>query len=766
MAFNMYRNDPLIQVETYETPAARANDLIEGIRKKWALLRERNLAGAYPVEILRSGGDKEVKVIEVFRWNSQQDRVNAEADTEYRTMSNQLHGLASNGVDVGNFTQVVRGFNENFPPVGGVELLKGVCSCLLNIDGMVKDFRMSVKNGIVLMHRSPRADIDGDGLNEMYLKILMHGGEIIQGALGPIRVEQNFNLPNDGIVKSHGGDKDFPATAIWRVYWRILTPLGAVLTDPDTPLIFGPATVGHYPPVGTHFPFSDRAGEAHPRKDRPADRNADARRTHGVRHRRHQGRRDLRRHPQPAAAGPARHPRAMGAPGARARGVAAGRRFGRSVRLTTGWGMSLARSNLAQTNLARSNPALAGAVQRGGSVPLRPARSFRRNERPYWLACAGWRSFARTEPPARFADVVVVGGGLMGVAVAYWLAKAGAGVQLLEAETLCFGATGRNLGLFLAGASAIEDPGLTASVVAAEGIAAGFRKVGHLAVTERPEIWDRIVAEVQRRPPGAPPLVAADRGECERRAGAVLSAGVLGGRWYEAGRVVDPVKLTLGLAHAARRYGACISEGTRVREVVSRGGSFDVRTEGASMSARHAVIACNAWTRTLVPALAAVLRPVVAQVLATAPGAAGAEMGLALDWGTVYWRHLQDGAILAGGLRKQDRTEDPGHAMAVNPRVHEALTAFLARLYPGRTLPPVRRRWAGIMDETPDGRPLVGRLGNDGPWIAAGLGGHGLPPALGLARRLARAIAEGATPAELHPYRLDRFDRRERIATY
>src|SRR6185437_4187116 len=190
--------------------------------------------------------------IEVFSWKSQQDRVHAEVNPGYQDMSNSVRALADD-VEEGRYTQVIRGFNQDFPPGGGVELLKGVCSCLLNIDGMVKDFRMSVKNGIVLMHRSPRADVDGDGKNEMYLKILMHGGEMIQGALGPIRVEQNFNLPNDGIVKSHGGDNDFPATAIWRVYWRILTPIGAVLTDPETPLIFGPATVGHYPPVGTHF---------------------------------------------------------------------------------------------------------------------------------------------------------------------------------------------------------------------------------------------------------------------------------------------------------------------------------------------------------------------------------------------------------------------------------------------------------------------------------------------------------------------------------
>src|SRR6185437_6113729 len=94
MAINMYRNDSLVQVETYETTAERANDLIEGIRKKWAYLRDKGLAGASPIEILRNGaGAKEVKVIEVFSWKSQQDRVHAEVNPGYQDMSNSVRAL-------------------------------------------------------------------------------------------------------------------------------------------------------------------------------------------------------------------------------------------------------------------------------------------------------------------------------------------------------------------------------------------------------------------------------------------------------------------------------------------------------------------------------------------------------------------------------------------------------------------------------------------------------------------------------------------------
>lgn len=266
MAVNIYRNESLVQMETYHTDSSSADALVAQVRQKWAVLREKGYAGDYPIEVLRKSADpqskgnngagthEDTKVVEVFRWRSAQDRVSAQSDPAYQQIESSISALARTEVEKETYTQAIRGFNKNFPGIGGVELLKGVCSCLLSVDGLVKDYPMSVKNGVVLMHRSPRMDLDGDGRNEMYLKILMHGGEIVQSALGPIRVEQNFAQPNDGIVRSNAdGSSDFPGTAIWRVAWKIQTRIGALLTDPATPLIFGPATVSHYPPVGTHF---------------------------------------------------------------------------------------------------------------------------------------------------------------------------------------------------------------------------------------------------------------------------------------------------------------------------------------------------------------------------------------------------------------------------------------------------------------------------------------------------------------------------------
>lgn len=345
----------------------------------------------------------------------------------------------------------------------------------------------------------------------------------------------------------------------------------------------------------------------------------------------------------------------------------------------------------------------------------------------------------------------------MGVAIAYWLARRGASVQLLEARELCFGATGRNLGLFLPSASSLERPDLLVSVLAEEGIDADFKEVGHLALTQSPDTWKRIVREVQRRPPEAPRLEAVDREGCERLLGMKLSGDIIGGRWYAAGRVIDPARLTLGLASAASRYGARVAQGQSVREVVSRGSTFSTRTDTAVISTRQVVLACNAWTRTLVPELSAVLRAVPAQVLATAPGRGRLTIALALDWGTVYWRQLSNGVTIAGGFRHLDRAEDNKLSLSINPRVHDAVTSFLTSIFPGYPLPAVRRRWAAVMDQTPDGRPVIGRLRPNGAWIAAGLGGHGLPPTMALAHCVAMGLCDGALPREVDDFCISRF---------
>ena len=376
--------------------------------------------------------------------------------------------------------------------------------------------------------------------------------------------------------------------------------------------------------------------------------------------------------------------------------------------------------------------------------------------RPFWLAQAD-DTIVADDDVAATTDVVVVGGGIMGVATAYWLAKRGVAVQLLEAAELCFGATGRNIGLFLPGLNPLETPEIVETICAEEGIAAACKVVGHLALATSPAVWDRIRSEALSR---GGRIEALDRKDCEALVRGPLAVGICGGRWYRDARVIDPVRLTRGLARAARQHGARISVRQRVRRIEAKAGSHAVSTGKTRILARHVVVACNAWSPLLIPELRILIKARPAQVFATDPATPALPFGLALDWGTIYWRQAPNGAVLAGGLGQLDRASDPRRCQAVNHAVQHEVARTLERIFPGRKLPQVCRRWAGLMDATPDGRPIVDRLPETGVWVAAGLAGHGLPPALGIGRAVAASVCAGTIATEIAPYGLARFAER------
>ncbi|HWS55942.1 MAG TPA: FAD-binding oxidoreductase, partial [Pyrinomonadaceae bacterium] len=364
---------------------------------------------------------------------------------------------------------------------------------------------------------------------------------------------------------------------------------------------------------------------------------------------------------------------------------------------------------------------------------------------------------AATPPaPARLpesAEVVVVGGGVMGVATAFWLARLGADVLLVESRRLAWGASGRNGGFMLGGHASLD---LARTVLREEGIEADYDEPGHLALASSPATLDEMRGEVAARPPTAAEVRVIERGACEELLGRPLDARFLGGRWMPRAATIHPARFVYGLAAAAARRGAVIAQETAVLSVerARRGDAAAVETRRGRIRARHVVVACNAETGRLLPPLRRVLTPARGQVLASRPLPSLFRVGLAVDWGTVYWRQAADGVIVLGGYRNLDRPAETTAREALNPRIQAALARFLPESFPGLPAVAVGRRWAGIMDVTPDEMPVVGAWPEgSGTWVIAGFGGHGLPPALGAGRALAEAIVRGTRAAEL-----DRFD--------
>ncbi len=169
------------------------------------------------------------------------------------------------------------------------------------------------------------------------------------------------------------------------------------------------------------------------------------------------------------------------------------------------------------------------------------------------------------------------------------------------------------------------------------------------------------------------------------------------------------------------------------------------------------VVAGDGFTASLLPELAAVVKPTRGQVLATAPLAE-----LRYDRphyarnGFDYWHQLPDGRFVLGGQRDASFATEETAAMETTELIQQRLDE-LAELLLGEA-PTVTHRWAGIWGTTPDLLPLVGRVpGRDDVWVAGGYSGHGNALGLACGDLVARAIL-GEQPPELElfdPLRLE-----------
>jgi len=379
----------------------------------------------------------------------------------------------------------------------------------------------------------------------------------------------------------------------------------------------------------------------------------------------------------------------------------------------------------------------------------------------FWsgVASTGDKSAELCQLPGR-ADVVVLGGGIMGVSTAYWLALLGYDVVTIESRRLGSGASGRNSGFMLCGGSGLQNCGHIQSVLAREEIEAEFEHPGHLALATSHAVLDKMTEELAERPPGSPELYVLDHGGCEDVVKLRIAAGYLGGRWLPSGGTIHPLRFLHGLVAAARRRGALFFEQIRAQEIkASRiDDTVNVITDHGTIKCRHVVVACNARSGELLPGLGGLLTPTRGQVMSTTPMKRIFNVGMAVDWGTVYWRQTNDGSIVLGGYRGRDYDAESTPVEAVNPQIQTALEGFLPSAFQDFPSIAVAARWAGIMDQTPDQKPIVGQWpANSGVWVIAGFGGHGLPPALGVTEALANSISCSRLSVELESLTPARF---------
>ncbi len=370
-------------------------------------------------------------------------------------------------------------------------------------------------------------------------------------------------------------------------------------------------------------------------------------------------------------------------------------------------------------------------------------------------------------------DVLIVGGGITGLTLAWTLAEQGNSVGVVEAGRLAGEASGRNAGFLLAapsepyserialwgrdGARAMLQLGRRTHqrvrhLVQTLSLDCEYRQNGSLRLTRSAEETEDLR--------GSMPEIKHDGFPMREIAVAEAVPAHAVEAFHSAFEVpedgeIHPVKFLHGLALDAVAKGARLYEHSPVSHATWQAGLWTVHVGDRVAHARTLVLATNAYTPQLLPHLGSLIAPRRGQMLATAPLAeVVTTRPVYAHWGYQYWRQTPDGRLVIGGWREIDRDTEAVFEDGVTEVIQQAIEKGLAELVPGGA--PIEFRWSGTMGFARDGRPLVGWLDAAHHLaICAGFTGHGMGLAAACTQDLAELLAWKRAPgiASLDPHR-------------
>lgn len=351
-------------------------------------------------------------------------------------------------------------------------------------------------------------------------------------------------------------------------------------------------------------------------------------------------------------------------------------------------------------------------------------------------------------------QVVILGGGLTGVQLAYHLAREGTACVVLERGAIGGGATGRNAGFVLTG-DHYHYP-VSKHVFGPERA----RTVWQLTQGNR-EMLARLIEEERlncgfRRSGSLRAAATASEAALLRRSFDELRADGFEVEWDELESFhgalrfpgdgeIHPVRFVRGLAAAAEGLGVRIFEGTAAVSTAPEGPEVVVRTEGGKIRAAILAACTNAYTSAIVPFFTDAIFPVRGQMLSTAPTPDRVvPCPVYFNFGAEYARQLETGEILLGGGRRLEGRFFTTTEETPTVKVQRFLDETLAERFPRARSLPVVRRWAGLMGFSCDELPNVGFLpGTASTFVCAAYTGHGIGLSTILTRMAADLILRG-----------------------
>lgn len=384
----------------------------------------------------------------------------------------------------------------------------------------------------------------------------------------------------------------------------------------------------------------------------------------------------------------------------------------------------------------------------------------------YYLATATGRAEYPVLEGDHEADVCVVGAGFTGLSTALNLAERGYRVAVVEANSVGWGASGRNGGQigtdFSSGIEKIRDWVGAEDARRLWGLVEESKAIirdrvsrhdidcdltwGYLLAAEKQRQLDELkeTQELYRRDYGYEATGIVEGPEVRQH---VDSGAYIGGMTDAGAGHLHPLNYCLGLARAAAEAGVGIFEGSRVVEVES-GAAPAVRTDRGRVRAKFLVLCCNAYLGDLVPKLRRKIMPVGTYIGATEVLGPNRARGLiprneaVCDCNFVlnYYRLSPDHRLLFGGR--------VSYSTMMPPNLPAAMRRKMLEVFPGLEDVAFDFTWGGFVAITVERTPHLGRVGQN-VYFAQGFSGQGVAITGIAGKVIAEAIAGQAERFDL-----------------
>ena len=394
-------------------------------------------------------------------------------------------------------------------------------------------------------------------------------------------------------------------------------------------------------------------------------------------------------------------------------------------------------------------------------------------EKNFWLTTVDILRTDPARPLPESVDIAVIGAGFTGLSAARTLARSGANVAVLEAETIGWGASSRNGGMVLTGlklgvnilislygrertqrmyAASLATLDCVEQIIHEEGIDCDFARRGHLEVACKQKHFDGYARQVETiAREFNHELRIVPRQELHSEIGSSI---YYGGMVDEVSAGLNPARYVAGLALAAMKAGATILEGVRVLKIerearqgtqgwritTARGGHSG-KTQ-STLWARDVFVGTSGYTGAATPALRKKIIPIGSYIITTEVLADTVAHELSPRNRMIYdsknylyyYRLTPDDRLLFGG--RAAFFPETGNSIRQSA---EILRSGMIDVYPQLRDVKVEFVWGGTLDFAFDIMPHAGQM--DGIYYAVGYAGHGVAMATWQGQQMAKMIA-------------------------